>query len=258
MKAECDKVNESLNRISHLENESKTCECKDLADMCKGMINIFIDNSENVPDWLKDNVKIEEKTTLVTLGYTNVIYGRYLLAKEEYAKLLAISGQMLEIASIFSNVMYKIYTYIYIALANHYIGKEDKAVIMAEEAVRLAYKDNIVMPFIAFMPELNDLLSKTRGIENDAYYDKFMTNLRERTKKYGKGLSAVKKATLNTQSYGLTKREVEVARLAARRLSNKEIADNLFIAESTVKSNMKIIFSKLGINSRSELKDFFR
>jgi LuxR family maltose regulon positive regulatory protein len=56
----------------------------------------------------------------------------------------------------------------------------------------------------------------------------------------------------------LTKREVEVARLAARRLSNKEIADNLFIAESTVKSNMKIIFSKLGINSRSELKDFFR
>ena len=258
MKAECDKVNESLNRISHLENESKTCECKDLADMCKGMINIFIDNSENVPDWLKDNVKIEEKTTLVTLGYTNVIYGRYLLAKEEYAKLLAISGQMLEIASIFSNVMYKIYTYIYIALANHYIGKEDKAVIMAEEAVRLAYKDNIVMPFIAFMPELNDLLSKTRGIENDAYYDKFMTNLRERTKKYGKGLSAVKKATLNTQSYGLTKREVEVARLAARRLSNKEIADNLFIAESTVKSNMKIIFSKLGINSRNELKDFFR
>ncbi|MBQ9700940.1 MAG: response regulator transcription factor, partial [Lachnospiraceae bacterium] len=42
-----------------------------------------------------------------------------------------------------------------------------------------------------------------------------------------------------------------------QRKSNKEIADMLFIAESTVKSNMKIIFSKLGVTARSELKDFF-
>ena len=257
MKADLSNVNECIERINQLESESKTCEYKDLADMCKGMINIYYDNVDNVPEWLKDNVKIEENTTLVTLGYANIIYGRYLLAKEDYAKLLAISGQMLEIASIFSNVMYKIYTYIYIALANHYIGKEDKAINMLEEAIKLAYKDNIVMPFVMFSTELHDLLLKTRGIEKDAYYDKFMINLKERKKEYGKGLLVIKKAALNTQSYGLTKREGEVARLAARRLSNKEIAENLFIAESTVKSNMKIIFSKLGINSRSELKDYF-
>ena len=41
------------------------------------------------------------------------------------------------------------------------------------------------------------------------------------------------------------------------RLTNKEIAEQLFIAESTVKSNMKVIFNKLRINSRSELKNFF-
>ena len=39
--------------------------------------------------------------------------------------------------------------------------------------------------------------------------------------------------------------------------SNKEIAEQLFIAESTVKSNMKVIFNKLQINSRAELKNFF-
>jgi len=37
----------------------------------------------------------------------------------------------------------------------------------------------------------------------------------------------------------------------------KEIAEKLFIAESTVKSNMKTIFSKLGISSRSDLTKFF-
>ena len=56
----------------------------------------------------------------------------------------------------------------------------------------------------------------------------------------------------------MTKREYEVAKLAAQRLSNKEIGDILFIAESTVKSNLKIIFSKLSINSRNELKNFFK
>lgn len=257
VKAELDNVNESLKRISLLENESKSFVYKGLADMCKGMINIFLENLYNVPEWLKDNVRIEENTTLISLGYANIIYARFLLIKEEYSKLLAISGQMLDIASIFSNVMYKIYTYIYIALANHYIGKEDKAICMAEEAIKLAYKDNIVMPFVVFLSELSDILLKTRGIENDADYDRFMRNLRERTKEYGKGLFNVKKAALNTQSYGLTKREIEVAKLAAFRLSNKEIAEKLFIAESTVKSNMKIIFSKLGIKSRSELKNYF-
>ena len=55
----------------------------------------------------------------------------------------------------------------------------------------------------------------------------------------------------------LTVREADVAKLAAKRLTNKEIADQLFIAESTVKSNMKMIFNKLEINSRAELKNFF-
>ena len=38
---------------------------------------------------------------------------------------------------------------------------------------------------------------------------------------------------------------------------NKEIANQLFIAESTVKSNLKLVFNKLGISSRSQLQDLF-
>ena len=49
----------------------------------------------------------------------------------------------------------------------------------------------------------------------------------------------------------------DVAKPASQRFSNKEIAEQLFIAESTVKSNMKVIFNKLQINSRAELKNFF-
>ena len=52
----------------------------------------------------------------------------------------------------------------------------------------------------------------------------------------------------------LTKREIEVARLAAAGLSNKQIAETLVISLNTVDSHMNNIFSKLGISSRGELK----
>jgi len=50
----------------------------------------------------------------------------------------------------------------------------------------------------------------------------------------------------------LTTREVDVLKLLARGRSNKEIGSDLFISETTVKSHMRSIFSKLNVMSRTE------
>jgi DNA-binding NarL/FixJ family response regulator len=50
----------------------------------------------------------------------------------------------------------------------------------------------------------------------------------------------------------LTAREIEVLRLLARGLSNRDIARTLFIAESTVKFHVANIMRKLGVGRRSE------
>jgi len=49
----------------------------------------------------------------------------------------------------------------------------------------------------------------------------------------------------------LSSREIDVVRLIATGNANKEIADKLAIAETTVKSHIRSILSKLGVNDRT-------
>ena len=51
----------------------------------------------------------------------------------------------------------------------------------------------------------------------------------------------------------LTQRESEVARLAARGLSDRQIADDLVVSIRTVQSHLASTYRKLGIRSRGEL-----
>lgn len=53
--------------------------------------------------------------------------------------------------------------------------------------------------------------------------------------------------------YGLTRREAEVALLIAKGYNNQEIAEELFLGVSTVKSHIGSIYSKLMVNSRTEM-----
>lgn len=54
----------------------------------------------------------------------------------------------------------------------------------------------------------------------------------------------------------LTAQELEIARLAASGLTNKEIARRLMISHRTVGAHLYKIFPKLGITSRASLRDF--
>jgi DNA-binding CsgD family transcriptional regulator len=51
----------------------------------------------------------------------------------------------------------------------------------------------------------------------------------------------------------LTGAETQVARLVSDGITNREIADRLFLSPHTVNSHLRHIYSKLAINSRAEL-----
>ncbi|MBE8221782.1 MAG: response regulator transcription factor [Bdellovibrionales bacterium] len=52
---------------------------------------------------------------------------------------------------------------------------------------------------------------------------------------------------------GLSQRESEVAELITQGLSNKEIANRLFVTEKTIKFHLTNIYKKMYVKSRSKL-----
>jgi DNA-binding CsgD family transcriptional regulator len=55
----------------------------------------------------------------------------------------------------------------------------------------------------------------------------------------------------------LTPTEARVAALVAAGSTNREVADALFVSVHTVEANLKRIYRKLGIRSRTELASTF-
>jgi two-component system, NarL family, nitrate/nitrite response regulator NarL len=70
------------------------------------------------------------------------------------------------------------------------------------------------------------------------------------------GLRQLKAARRRSRAFGLTPREIEVARAVVAGYTNKEIARRSSISENTVKSHLMHIFNKLGASNRVELALF--
>lgn len=225
-----------------------------MADISRGFIYSSIGEKDRIPSWLKDEKKIEDNSNFITLACANIVYGRYLLLDRQYYRLQAVSGQFIGIAETYSYVLPKVYTYIYIAISNNETGTTQKAKTLLTEAIELSREDRAYMPFVENYEQLEPIVS---GMKFNNEQLCFMKEVKKIYREYEKGIKAISKNCREKYDFGLTAREIDVAKLAARRMSNKEIAEVLFIAESTVKSNLKSIYAKLGINSRTELNNYF-
>lgn len=58
--------------------------------------------------------------------------------------------------------------------------------------------------------------------------------------------------SVKEDSEHLSKRELDIIKLAAKGLTNKEIADQLHLSFRTVEGHMRDVFNKLGVGSRTE------
>ncbi|MEG2288671.1 MAG: response regulator transcription factor [Clostridium sp.] len=60
----------------------------------------------------------------------------------------------------------------------------------------------------------------------------------------------------NLEKYGLIKKEIKIIEGIAKGLSNKEIAEEMFLSEGTIKNNITNILSKLELRDRTQIAIF--
>ena len=65
------------------------------------------------------------------------------------------------------------------------------------------------------------------------------------------------KETTDYKEYGISERELEVIRLTAEGLCNKEIAARLYLSEGTVRNYLTTILDKLNLRDRTQLAVFY-
>jgi LuxR family maltose regulon positive regulatory protein len=136
------------------------------------------------------------------------------------------------------------------ALALELKGEQDRALHVLGDALKLAEPGGIVRLFVDEGVPMARLLSNAaaQGITPD-YVGKLLAAFEEEAKK------SSDKSIPPTGQYPvepLTHRELEILKLIAQGLSNREIGDKLFVALDTVKGHNQRIFGKLQVQRRTE------
>jgi DNA-binding NarL/FixJ family response regulator len=104
--------------------------------------------------------------------------------------------------------------------------------------------------FSALRQDSQHLVNKLRGSLDQMR--ELRVQLRAQTKGTGRNGSRKTSADDLCERYGLTRRELEVAKLLARGKSNAAIAKELRISGHTARHHTQRILSKLAVHSRSE------
>lgn len=144
------------------------------------------------------------------------------------------------------------------------LGEHEKAIRELDKAISAATPENLLYPLASagakLLPVLDEIISRRgRVIERDTEQKtkrEFETRLRQiiSDDKHEQSGHETRPAALEPtpdQNIELTSRELDILRLIAAGLNNKELADELFISVSTAKWHLQNIFGKLEVRNRT-------
>lgn len=214
--------------------------------------------------WLERSASPDDETMLWWLDVPSVTYCRALITVGSPARLDEAEERLralTEVAEGHHNTVHLIEILSLRAVALQKQGKAEEALTVLERALTLARPGGFIFPFLELGPPLADLLNRLvkKNVVVD-YIGEILSAFSNEETGTGQDVSddqSVQRSSLSNQALvePLTNRELEIIDLLAQRMSNKEIAEKLFISPETVKRHTINIYQKLGVNSRREAVD---
>ena len=173
-----------------------------------------------------------------------MIENQVYLAQGAYARVVGYSAELLPVCEAMHYALVALHLRIQTAAAYALLGKIEEAQVWLKKALSDAEPDGLVMPFVENYDILKPLLE--REIKNDLI-----------SKIIGLGEAATARNAVGTRPAAfdvLTPREFEIVELMTQCLSNREIAEQLYLSEGSVKQYVNQIYSKLHIEGDTRTK----
>ena len=132
-------------------------------------------------------------------------------------------------------------------LAYNHMDQKELAKTVLEKALHHSHSEGYIQPFLQSRPEL---LPTLRQLHREQKYRAFIDRILVAGELTAKSSVSKKAALLLAED--LSERELDVLRYLPSQLSTNEIAQELYVATSTVRSHIKSIYGKLAVHSRRE------
>jgi LuxR family maltose regulon positive regulatory protein len=170
---------------------------------------------------------------------------RTLIVQDRLDEALRLLASLLEAAQAVGRTAHVIKVWALQALAFQAQGDEGRALSVLEHVLSLAEPEGYVRTFVDEGVPMAHLLrdALAEGIA-PGYVSQLLTAVREPPAAAAPAAQALVEP--------LTEREMEVLRLIAGGLSNREIAQELVVAVSTVKSHINHLYGKLDVKNRTQ------
>ena len=173
-----------------------------------------------------------------------MIENQVYLAQGAYARVVGYSAELLPVCEAMHYALVALHLRIQTAAAYEQLGKPEEAHAWLRKALSDAEPDGLVMPFAENYDILKPLLQ--REIKND---------LISKIIELGEAATVRNAAGTRPAAFDvLTQREFEIVELMAQHLSNREIAEQLYLSEGSVKQYVNQIYSKLHIEGDTRTK----
>ena len=173
-----------------------------------------------------------------------MIENQVYLAEGAYAKVIGRSAELLAVCEAMHYALVALHLRIQTAAAYEELGKTEEARAWLEKALSDAAPDGLVMPFLENYDYIRPLLAR----ETQSPLAAQIMALGEAAK--ARNTASARPAVFDA----LTTREYEIVELVGQRLSNREIAERLYLSEGSVKQYVNQIYSKLHIEGDTRTK----
>ena len=173
-----------------------------------------------------------------------MIENQVYLAQGEYARVIGRGEGLLRLCDSMHYALVALHIRIQMAAAYGMLGKREEARVLLAQTLADAAPDGFVMPFVENYRALSPLLAEMPPSELSARI-------------VGLGDAAMSRPHGNIRPAAftaLTEREYEIVCLMAQRLTNREIAQKLFLSEGSVKQYVNQIYSKLHVEGDTRTK----